>query len=608
MSAPRRVLGGRYELGGKQGEGGMGQVYRARDLLKNRDVAVKLLAEELTADPVVRDRFRREADVLKELSHPALVALYDAELDGREPFLVFEFVEGDRLDQEIGGRPMPVARALNLLQQIASALAALHARHVVHRDVKPQNIIVRSDGTLCLLDFGTAKRFGAAERTAEQLTTDGFVIGTLQYMPPEALFKDAALAPTYDVWSCGVVLWEMLVGTRPFVDVESRGMTAFMDALRECHVPPLTGILPDVPTPVVHLVRALMERDPRQRVPDGAAVLELLEETQGALAISSAGDTRRLSRKLPRLATPRSLPMKPQTSGGTLVIQKPDARSGGRAVAMGGLIAILVATVAGAVWLNASGSGTPASAAPADAVAERLRTAVERMARAAHQKPFELVNALVEAAPAAAEAPDAGRAAFATVLSAHGVPSSDLQALESVQKFVREADGEGRVAPLIAGLLALEFIDQFGDAVEWPAGFRLGVAPALPPGYQQRVLPVQEGDLKKLGLPADGQRSGAGLRFTVSDPTRVTALWVALSGEALKRGHVVLARLNQHPFSMGGADPGHQPGAPKELRRALPAALLKAGENRLDARVIGAPAGSPHDPEGLKLALRVRTS
>ena len=598
----KRVLDGRYEIAGKLGEGGMGQVYRGRDLLKNRPVAVKLLLDDPTGDEVTRERFRREANVLKELEHTSLVKLLDAKTDGREPFLVFEFVEGERLDRVIGSGPMEPRRALSLAGQIASAVAALHARGVVHRDVKPSNIIIRGDGSLCLLDFGTAKHAGDAERTAEQLTTEGFVVGTLQYMPPEALFRSAPLAPAYDVWAVGVVLWEMLVGRRPFADIEQKGMTAFMDALRTSEMPPILELLPALPSPLVGLVRGLVERDAGARPKDGQAALDWIRDVEGALdhATTSGARTSILSRKAINQPTPAAGFARPSGTSGSTMVMKKDVAGGRRT----GLVAAVLAAalIGGAgVWFAVA----PSSPGPR---ANPHLEAVQALARTCQHDVRGLAPKLAEAGrKVPTDAPDQGRKALEAALATSGVTAAQLHSLALAERTLAglEPTSAGAFA-ILEPLLALEVVDHLASALELPAGFRLGVTSAIPAGYQQRAVPSEvDGERRVVSLQPDGQGTKQSLAFTVADPAAVAALSVSLSGEALKRGHLVLLHLNAHAFTMGGMEAGGAPAAPRELRRGLPALMLKAGENELDAAVIGAPAGAGHDPEGLKVTVRV---
>jgi eukaryotic-like serine/threonine-protein kinase len=209
----RRTLAGeRYEIEARVGHGGMATVYRGRDLKLDRQVAIKLLADNFAADDDVRKRFSKEARLAARLDHPNVVQVFDVGEDGDRPFIVMEHVEGgtlgDRLDPE--GRDLSADEALRLLFQLCDGLGHAHTRKLVHRDIKPQNLLLRdSDGCLKITDFGIAR---AAEDTT-RLTRPGKVIGTDSYMAPEQL-SDGRITPATDVYACGVVANELLPKSR----------------------------------------------------------------------------------------------------------------------------------------------------------------------------------------------------------------------------------------------------------------------------------------------------------------------------------------------------------------------------------------------------------
>ena len=205
-------LNGRYRLDAQIGAGGMSTVYRAFDSMLERRVAVKLMHREIAADSDQLERFRREARAVAQLSHPHIVGVIDAgEEDGR-PYIVFEYVEGETLKDRIRrmGR-LPVDEAIAYAIEIARALGAAHARHIVHRDVKPQNVLIDEEGSAKVTDFGIARSLD----DDEGLTADGRVLGTTDYVSPEqALGHD--VNGQSDIYSLGVVLYEMLTGDVPF--------------------------------------------------------------------------------------------------------------------------------------------------------------------------------------------------------------------------------------------------------------------------------------------------------------------------------------------------------------------------------------------------------
>src|SRR3954447_1315379 len=212
--AMNRHLGGeRYELEDRLGHGGMATVYSARDLKLDRQVAIKLLADNFAGDDEVRKRFSREARLAAKLDHPNIVQVFDVGEDDGRPFIVMEQVEGGTLGDRLEGRRRSMARAeaLRLLCQLCEGLGHAHAKKLVHRDIKPQNLLLRSsDGCLKITDFGIAR---VAEETT-RLTQAGKVIGTERYMAPEQL-SDGKITPAVDVYACGVVADELLPQSRP---------------------------------------------------------------------------------------------------------------------------------------------------------------------------------------------------------------------------------------------------------------------------------------------------------------------------------------------------------------------------------------------------------
>ncbi|MGH2983081.1 MAG: serine/threonine-protein kinase, partial [Solirubrobacterales bacterium] len=209
---PRTLAEERYRVEGHLGHGGMATVYLAHDRKLDRQVAIKLLADNLAGDKDVRARFTREARLAAKLDHPNVVQVFDVGEEDDRPYIVMELVAGgtlgDRLERR--RRALPLSEALPLLRQLCDGLGHAHARRLVHRDVKPQNLLLReADGCLKVADFGIAR---AAEET--RLTRTGSVIGTDRYMAPEQL-ADGRISPATDVFACGVVADEVLPSRRP---------------------------------------------------------------------------------------------------------------------------------------------------------------------------------------------------------------------------------------------------------------------------------------------------------------------------------------------------------------------------------------------------------
>src|SRR4051812_8642088 len=264
------MLGNRYELLVPLASGGMGRVWRARDVLLERPVAVKVLRQELTGDATFRARFRAEAQHTAALHHPNVASVFDygeVEVDGEcLAYLVMELVEGEALSTllEREGRLDP-ARTLDVLRQTAAALAAAHAAGLVHRDVKPGNVLVGNDGRVKIADFGIAW-----SASSVPLTGTGQVVGTAHYLSPEQA-DGAKATPASDVYSLGTVAYECLAGRRAF-----DGENSVQIALKQIREQP-EPLPADVPPGIRAVVERAMAKDPALRYADGAALRDAVE-------------------------------------------------------------------------------------------------------------------------------------------------------------------------------------------------------------------------------------------------------------------------------------------------------------------------------------------
>ena len=309
MATPTAVAG-RYELENRLGAGGMSTVFRARDTVLERPVAVKLLAEHLAEDEAFVARFRREALAAAKLQHPNIVQVFDSGEDkesGRH-YIVMEYVEGDSCADLLRQHQMFDAEdTVRIIRDACQGLDYAHRAGVVHRDVKPGNLFVSNEtGTTKLADFGIAK---AAEQT--RITQVGSVLGTAAYLSPEQAAGEEA-GPASDIYSLGVCAYQFLAGRLPH---EYGSLTELALKQQQDQVGPITEARPDVPSELDRAVRACLERDPRHRY---ASALEMAAALEAGLHGDVTDATRRLeddaTRALDPTAATRALPPRQATA------------------------------------------------------------------------------------------------------------------------------------------------------------------------------------------------------------------------------------------------------------------------------------------------------
>jgi len=265
MIAPGTKLG-RYEIRSKIGEGGMGEVYLARDAELDRKVAIKYLPESLVADEQARKRLVREARAAAKLDHPNICSIYEVSEDGGRSFIVMQHIEGETLDIRMKRQPFDLPESLSIAMQVAEALAEAHAHGIIHRDIKPSNIIITPRGKVKVLDFGLAKIVSgnvAVDTEAEtaMLTQTGVVLGTAPYMSPEQL-RAEQLDSRSDIFSYGALLYEIMSGRRPF---EARSVAELTSAILMRDPPPLQSHSGAMPAGFEALILKCLEKEPARR-------------------------------------------------------------------------------------------------------------------------------------------------------------------------------------------------------------------------------------------------------------------------------------------------------------------------------------------------------
>lgn len=260
---------GPYEIVSPLGAGGMGEVYRAKDTRLDRTVAIKILAEQFSKDPIRKQRFEREAKAISGLNHPNICTLHDVGSQNGTEYLVMEYVDGESLAQRLAKGPLPIDQVLKVGREIADALDRAHRSGIVHRDLKPGNIMLTKAGAK-LLDFGLARSASPTASIATltgsavpqaPVTEEGTIVGTFQYMSPEQI-EGKELDARSDIFSLGAVLYEMVTGQRAF---EGKSQLSVASAILEKEPAPISGITPVIPRNLEHIIRRCLAKDPDER-------------------------------------------------------------------------------------------------------------------------------------------------------------------------------------------------------------------------------------------------------------------------------------------------------------------------------------------------------
>ena len=351
-----RLLDGRYRLDRMIARGGMATVYEATDLRLDRTVAVKCMRPALAEDADFVERFAREARAAARLSSPEVVAVHDQGTDAETgtAYLVMEHVDGSTLRDVVRDRgPQPPARALDLLEPVLKALAAAHRAGLVHRDVKPENVLLGADGRVKVADFGLARAIESSNLTA----TTGLLIGTVAYLAPEQVEHGRADTRT-DVYAAGILLFELLTGVPPYSSDSPMSV-----AYRHVHedVPPPSQLVEGIPTALDDLVVSATRRDPAARPVDAGAFLAELRAVRGGVDEAAGAPVRRTDAH-PTLVVPREAlaAAAPAVGAAPAVPQAKPARTRRRpsALVLWSLVALLLLGAGAATWFFLDGRYT----------------------------------------------------------------------------------------------------------------------------------------------------------------------------------------------------------------------------------------------------------
>ncbi|RMI34123.1 Stk1 family PASTA domain-containing Ser/Thr kinase [Nocardia stercoris] len=350
MTTPKN-LSSRYELGEIIGFGGMSEVHKARDLRLGRDVAIKVLRADLARDPTFYLRFKREAQNAAALNHPAIVAVYDtgeAEIDGGPlPYIVMEYVDGDTLRDIVRGTgPLPPRRAMEVVADVCAALDFSHKNGIVHRDMKPANIMINRQGAVKVMDFGIAR---AIHDSANPVTQTAAVIGTAQYLSPEQARGEPVDARS-DVYSVGCVLYEILTGEPPFTG-DSPIAVAYQHVREDPKSP--SHVHPGVPRELDAVVLKAMAKNPANRYQSAAEMRQDLIRVLGGQKPNAPTVMTEEDRTTMLGAVPPSRGYRSGDRGDDTAEQVVATGDGGgrRSLLMGLLLAVALAVVGTVAWL-----------------------------------------------------------------------------------------------------------------------------------------------------------------------------------------------------------------------------------------------------------------
>ena len=295
---------GDYQIIGVLGAGGMGKVYKVRNIISDRVEALKVLLPDLAHEADLADRFVREIKVQASLEHPNIAALHTALRVENQLLMLMEFVEGVTLDQQLRNGPLPMADAVEYMTQVLAALGYAHQRGVIHRDIKPANMMLTPQGVVKLMDFGIAKA-----ATDRKLTMTGTTMGSLYYMSPEQIKGATTLDARADLYSVGVTLYELVTGKRPF---DGDSQFAIMAAhLEKAPVPPIT-IDPRLPAELNDVILLSVAKDPNQRFQTAEAFRNALGNVQRMVGRPAAAMAATAMGSAAPMAAPQVAPLLPQ--------------------------------------------------------------------------------------------------------------------------------------------------------------------------------------------------------------------------------------------------------------------------------------------------------
>jgi eukaryotic-like serine/threonine-protein kinase len=458
----RKTINRRYRIDRLIGEGGMAEVYLGHDLLLNRPVAIKMLRSQYARDPNFRARFEREAQAAASFTHPNIIDIYDVGEEGETPYIVMEFGSGENLQQIIEAEgPFDPDDVASLIEQVASALDYAHDRGFVHRDIKPQNILVDEDGLAKVVDFGIAKSLADTD-----LTVAGTGLGTVHYVSPEQA-SGLMATPSSDIYSLAVVAYEMVAGQLPFDADTPVGIA--MQHVNEPPAPP-NRVNPAVPRPVSDIIMRALAKDPTKRFQSASAFASALtnwrsggnrteaNQRQTARSVAASRTTVGLPQAQPtRAATPPRRAVEDTWVGASERVVGTQAKEQGGGCTSWVVGVLVLATLAALLWFgfhlpsrirDLGESGNPTATADAGVVADPTQTSAPPQPTSPDIVPVESETpATVQVPNLAGKTIDEAQAALEPL--GLTVAQSDTASSDSVPsgQIIDQQPGAGESAP-----------------------------------------------------------------------------------------------------------------------------------------------------------------
>lgn len=529
---------GDYEVMAVLGAGGMGKVYKVRNLISDRVEAMKVLLPNLAENPELGDRFIREIKLQATLSHPNIAALHTALHFENQLLMLMEFVDGITLDELVRGGPLRLDEAIHYIAQVCDALAYAHSKGIIHRDLKPSNMMLTPDGVVKLLDFGIAKF--AQDRS---MTKTGFLVGSLPYISPEQIEGLTDIDARTDIYSLGITLYQLVTGRVPF-EADSE-YSLMRKHLQEMPVPPVQ-VMPDVPQGLNDIILTAIEKDRNRRFQSAAAMGAALRSLASSLGVTTAAPA--VAAAAPAAGW-SSAPQSPEQAWGAPPVPEPRKHSNRALYIVIGSVATIAVLVVAAMQLPrffGARAGAPAAVESPMPSAEAQPAPQAEPQQTQPQQATEPAQTAPPAALAAQPSEPAPSSAPAAARTSSGAPASAVRRMESRAATPQQSSA--------AAPAAREAPAPAQPAFQPPPQAQPAAAAPAAPAVDERELSELRERLMLLGarvnaaqaslnrLKQEQARMGLGLRGDIAAAAQRMEYYMDEAEAAIKRGDAAAAK------------------------------------------------------------------